>query len=286
MQSLALASHDGLKFELLTAQVSSVPEAKISMVSENRKASDVATSILRELGVDEAEKQKAETSGLDPSIWDEDDGSSKKESDEKPKAEPVKEQPDSLSPFRRQALRLGYLALTGLCGFLILLLAGGYLNLIDRSLFQQLLSNRFHQIEFEGDLRSRLIQNRLNREPLVVLEGGLRNLFNTEDTVSHVRLKALAFDEQNKLLESRTGFAGILLNDEELKRLSRSEIVRLFERKQGREIPNENLLWKQELPFQAVFFTSGEKINRTSVQIVSYHRNGEMVYVRTPDSES
>ena len=256
------------------------------MVSENRKASDVATSILRELGVDEAEKQKTETSGLDPSIWDEEDASSKKESDEKPQAEPVKEQPDSLSPFRIQALRLGYLALTGLCGFLILLLAGGYLNLIDRSLFQQLLSNRFHQIEFEGDLRSRLIQNRLNREPLVVLEGGLRNLFNTEDTVSHVRLKALAFDEQNNLLESRTGFAGILLNDEELKRLSRSEIVRLFESKQGREIPNENLLWKQELPFQAVFFTSGEKINRTSVQIVSYHRNGEMVYVRTPDSES
>jgi hypothetical protein len=286
LQSLALASHDGLKFEHLTAQVSSVPEAKISMVSENRKASDVATSILRELGVDEAEKQKTETSGLDPSIWDEDDASSTKESDEKPPAEPVKEQPDSLSPLRRQALRLGYLALTGLCGFLILLLAGGYLNLIDRSLFQQLLSNRFHQIEFEGDLRSRLIQNRLNREPLVVLEGGLRNLFNTEDTVSHVRLKALAFDEQNNLLESRTGFAGILLNDEELKRLSRSEIVRLFERKQGREIPNENLLWKQELPFQAVFFTSGKKINRTSVQIVSYHRNGEMVYVRTPDSES
>ena len=83
MQSLALASHDGLKFELLTAQVSSVPEAKISMVSENRKASDVATSILRELGVDEAEKQKTETSGLDPSIWDEEDASSKKESDEK-----------------------------------------------------------------------------------------------------------------------------------------------------------------------------------------------------------
>ncbi|MFL2773896.1 MAG: hypothetical protein ACJ0DH_10110 [bacterium] len=104
--------------------------------------------------------------------------------------------------------------------------------------------------------------------------------------MSHVRLKALAFDEQNNLLESQTGFAGILLNDEELKRLSRSEIVRLFERKQGREIPNENLLRKQELLFQAVFFTSGKKINRTSVQIVSYYRNGEMVYVRTPDSES
>ena len=124
MQSLALASHDGLKFEHLTAQVSFLPEPKTSMVSEDRKASDVATSILRELGVDEAEKQKAETSGLDPSIWDEDDISSTKESDEKPPAEPVKEQPDSLSPLRRQALRLGYLALTGLCGFLILLLAG------------------------------------------------------------------------------------------------------------------------------------------------------------------
>ena len=95
------------------------------MVSENRKASDVATSILRELGVDEAEKQKTETSRLDPSIWDEDDASSKKESDEKPQAEQLNEQPDSFNPLRRQALRLGYLALTGLCGFLILLLAGG-----------------------------------------------------------------------------------------------------------------------------------------------------------------
>ena len=119
------------------------------MVSENRKASDVATSILRELGVDEAEKQKTETSG-----WIHQSGMKTilpqpRNPMKNLQAEPVKEQPDSFNPFRRQALRLGYLALTGLCGFLILLLAGGYLNLIDRSLFQQLLSNRFHQIEFE-----------------------------------------------------------------------------------------------------------------------------------------
>ena len=155
-------------------------------------------------------------------------------------------------------MRLGYLALTGLCGFLILLLVGGYLNLIDRALFQQLLSNRFHQIEFEGDLRSRLIQNRLNREPLVVLEGGLRNLFNSEDTVSHVRLKALAFDEQNNLLESRTGFAGILLNDEELKRLSRSEIVRLFELNRGVRFPTKTCCGNRNCRFRP-FFSPAEK---------------------------
>ena len=177
-------------------------------------------------------------------------------------------------------------SLAGITGFIILLIAGGYLNLIDRSLFKQLLENRFHQIEFDENLRSRLVKNHLNREPLVVLEGGLRNLFNTNDLVSHVRLKALAFDQDNLLLESRTSFAGILLSDEELKRLSRSEIQRLFEQKEGREIPNENLFWKQELPFQTVFFNTGKRINHTSVQIVSYHRNGELVYVRSPDSES
>ncbi|MDP6728792.1 MAG: hypothetical protein QF675_02365 [SAR324 cluster bacterium] len=251
------------------------------------KAADVASSILRELGVDGSEKDGVEKSDLELAKSTEADPSTGKDpSTNKAQEDLEPGKQDSLQGFRRVSLQLGYAALAGITGFIILLIAGGYLNLIDRSLFKQLLENRFHQIEFDENLRSRLVKNHLNREPLVVLEGGLRNLFNTEDTVSHVRLKALAFDDQNNLLESRTGFAGILLNDEELKRLSRSEIVRLFGLKQGREIPNENLLWKQELPFQAVFFTTGKKINRTSVQIVSYHRNGEMVYVRTPDSES
>ena len=59
----------------------------------------------------------------------------------------------------------------------------------------QSLTKRLHQLEFTEDLRTRLVDNFLNRDPLVVLEGGLRNLFNTNDLVSHVRLKALAFDQ-------------------------------------------------------------------------------------------
>ena len=251
------------------------------------KAADVASSILRELGVNGSEKDGVEKPDLELAKNTEADPSTEKDLSTNLAQDDLESgKQDSLQGFRRVSLQVGYAALAGITGFIILLIAGGYLNLIDRSLFQQLLENRYHQIEFDENLRSRLVKNHLNREPLVVLEGGLRNLFNTNDLVSHVRLKALAFDQDNLLLESRTSFAGILLSDEELKRLSRSEIQRLFEQKEGREIPNENLFWNQELPFQTVFFNTGKRINHTSVQIVSYHRNGELVYVRSPNSES
>ena len=65
-------------------------------------------------------------------------------------------------------------ALLGLSGFIILLLTGGHLNLLDRSLFQQLVEYRLHQLEFTEDLGTRLVDNFFNREPLVVLEGNDR----------------------------------------------------------------------------------------------------------------
>ena len=64
------------------------------------------------------------------------------------------------------------------------------------------------------------------------------------------------------------------------------EILRFFELNRGRDVPNHGLFRFQDLPFQTVFFTSGKQVARTSVQIVSYIRNGEMVYVNTPDPKS
>ena len=188
--------------------------------------------------------------------------------------------------FRQFLLKLGYTALLGLSGFIILLLTGGHLNLLDRSLFQQLVEYRLHQLEFSEDLRSSLVDNFFNREPLVVLEGNVRNFFSTNDHVGQIKLKALAFDSDNRLLESRTTYAGILLNDEELKQLSLSEILRLFKLNRGRDVPNHGLFRFQDLPFQTVFFTSGGQAVRTSVQIVSYLRNGEIVFVNIQDPKS
>ena len=248
------------------------------------KASDAASKILQELGVKNSKKPLRPR----PRIRIPGDTVSK-QSPPAGSSTPRDEQNETVpanAKFRQFLLKLGYAALLGLSGFIILLLTGGHLNLLDRSLFQQLVEYRLHQLEFTEDLRTRLVDNFFNREPLVVLEGNVRNFFSTNDDVGQIKLKALAFDSGNRLLESRTTYAGILLNDEELKQLSRSEILRLFELNRGRDVPNHGLFRFQDLPFQTVFFTSGKQVAHTSVQIVSYLRNGEMVYVNTPDPKS
>ncbi len=248
------------------------------------KASDAASRILQELGVKNLKKPLRPR----PRIRIPGDTVSKR-SPPASSSTPRDEQKETLpadAKFRQFLLKLGYAALLGLSGFIILLLTGGHLNLLDRSLFQQLVEYRLHQLEFTEDLRTRLVDNFFNRETLLVLEGNVRNFFSTYDDVGQIKLKALAFDSENRLLESRTTYAGILLNDEELKQLSRSEILRLFELNRGRDAPNHGLLRFQDLPFQTIFFYSGKQVAHTSVQIVSYFRNGEMVYVHTPDPKS
>jgi hypothetical protein len=160
------------------------------------------------------------------------------------------------------------------------LVVGGYLRILDSSLLHQLVRGYVHQLEFTAAPQTRLVQNAYIRQPLLVIQGSVRNLFGRGEEVGAIRLKGVALDGEGRLLESGTGYAGTLFSDEELKSMSRGEIELLLEQPSGREEQNRNLETGQEVPFQIVLFETGAEAQSTMVQMVSYERNGETVYVQ------
>ncbi len=165
-----------------------------------------------------------------------------------------------------------------------ILVVGGYLQVLDRSVVFQLIRGQVHQFEFVAPPESRQVRNAYNRLPLVVVEGKVRNLFGDADQVGKVRLKALALDADGKLLETRIVFAGSVLTDEELEGWSPVQMQQVQETPEGRSGENQGLASGAEIPFQAIFFEAGNDLGETLIQLISYERQGETVYVRVPES--
>jgi len=197
---------------------------------------------------------------------------------------PATEAPSKPGPPPKRRLNfLEKLALLLIAGTVLLagvLVVGGYLRILDSSLLHQLVRGYVHQLEFTAAPQTRLVQNAYIRQPLLVIEGSVRNLFGRGEEVGAIRLKGVALDGEGRLLESGTGYAGTLFSDEELKSMSRGEIELLLEQPSGREEQNWNLETGQEVPFQIVLFETGAEAQNTMVQMVSYERNGETVYVQ------
>jgi hypothetical protein len=180
--------------------------------------------------------------------------------------------------------KLALMVMAGVIGFASLLVVGGYLELFDASVFQQLTRGYVHQFEFEKPLRSRRVRNAFNRNTLLVVEGRVRNQFLTSSHVGHVRLKAIALNPQGQVLDESVFFAGVVLSDEELENMGLAEIRELQQMAIGRDAPNLNLRNEQEVPFQALFFRTSDEVGDVQVKLVSYERGGKSVFVRFPDS--
>ena len=187
------------------------------------------------------------------------------------------------------------LAMFCVIGTAALAIIGGHLKLLDSAVFYQLTGGNVHQVEFVSEFEARYVENGYNRLPLFVVEGSIRNTFAESDQVKKIQLKAFAFDADQRLIASHFAYAGAVLSDDQLERLSPMNIKAL--RHSGDlEMLNsfdptepENRAFDtdfqqdQEIPFQVVFFKSVSNIKRTSLQIVSYVRNNQIVYVRAPD---
>ena len=171
---------------------------------------------------------------------------------------------------------------------------GGYLKIFDSSILNQLISKNLHHLEFEGVFNAREVENGYNRLPLLVVEGTIRNSFKNSDNVEKIQLKAFAYDSGNSMIASHFTYAGNVLTDKQLEEYSPLDI-KAMRNSESPVIINsttfsstqENLsntgLQKQGIPFQLVFFKAVQNIKKTSVQIVSYVRNNEVLFIRSPD---
>ena len=123
-------------------------------------------------------------------------------------------------------LKLGFhekfvlLAILCVIGTTALAIIGGHLKLLDSAVFHQLAGGNVHQVEFVGEFEARYVENGYNRLPLFVVEGSIRNTFAESDQVKKIQLKAFAFDTDQQLIASHFTYAGEVLSDDQLERLS------------------------------------------------------------------
>ncbi|MGA1491575.1 MAG: hypothetical protein ACO39B_06715 [bacterium] len=169
-------------------------------------------------------------------------------------------------------------------GLLLILWTGGYLHMVDSPLLSRLVGVQLHQFEFVGNLRVEKFRNNFSRQAIHVMTGTVRSNFSDSSNISSIRLKGLAFDDDQKILESQVVYAGVVLSHQELSEWSVSRIREQYKERYGRNEINRNLREGEELPFQVVFFEAGELFSKASAQIISYQRDGRDVFVRTAEN--
>ena len=169
-------------------------------------------------------------------------------------------------------------------GLLLILWTGGYLHMVDSPMLSRLVGVQLHQFEFVGNLRVEKFRNNFSRQAIHVMTGTVRSNFSDSSNISSIRLKGLAFDDDQKILESQVVYAGVVLSHQELSEWSVSRIREQYKERYGRNEINRNLREGEELPFQVVFFEAGELFSKASAQIISYQRDGRDVFVRIAEN--
>jgi hypothetical protein len=180
--------------------------------------------------------------------------------------------------------RLTLLSTLASLGLLLILWTGGYLHMVDSPLLSRLVGVQLHQFEFVGNLRVEKFRNNFSRQAIHAMTGTVRSNFSDFSNISSIRLKGLAFDDDQKILESQVVYAGVVLSHQELSEWSVSRIREQYKERYGRNEINRNLREGEELPFQVVFFEAGELFSKASAQIISYQRDGRDVFVRTAEN--
>ena len=207
-------------------------------------------------------------------------------------AQKTAELPEVKFGFHEKFVLLSMLVVMGVASLAII---GGHLKLLDSAIFYQLVGGNVHQLEFAGEFEARLVENGYNRLPVFVVEGSIRNTFNDSDQIKKIQLKAFAFDADQQLIENHFTYAGTVLSDEQLESLSPMHIKTLRHSSEfwnqdstalindKNNLLNTSLPQAPLIPFQVVFIKSVATIKKTSLQIVSYVRDNNIVYVHAPN---
>lgn len=171
-----------------------------------------------------------------------------------------------------------------LFGIFIVLLgigsAGTYFTLKEPSLINQLLGIPEHHLPLSEKFTNFRVKNIPSRQTLFIVEGELQNQFPSEDQISWIRFKGIAFDENRDIVETSLAFAGNILGEEELSTWTLEQIKKHYQYSNGRNDSNFEILENQRVPFQIVFFESASVVKSVTAKLISYVRQDETVYVQ------
>ena len=105
---------------------------------------------------------------------------------------------------------------------------------------------------------------------LLVISGLAVNEY--EYPVGKVKLRGKILDNTGKLLGEIETFAGNLLTDEEMNRLSDKEILAELQRPEGSDMPNTGIRSRASIPFMIVFMNPPKEVDEFIIELVGVER--------------
>ncbi|MRR37982.1 DUF3426 domain-containing protein, partial [bacterium] len=105
---------------------------------------------------------------------------------------------------------------------------------------------------------------------LLVISGLAVNEY--EYPVGKVRLRGKILDNTGKLLGEIETFAGNLLTDEEMNRLSDKEILAELQKPEGSDMPNTGIRSRASIPFMIVFMNPPKEVDEFIIELVGVER--------------
>jgi hypothetical protein len=105
---------------------------------------------------------------------------------------------------------------------------------------------------------------------LLVISGLAVNEY--EYPVGRVKLRGKILDNTGKLLGEVETFAGNLLTDEEMNRLSDKEILAELQRPEGSDMPNTGIRSRASIPFMIVFMNPPKEVDEFIIELIGVER--------------
>jgi predicted Zn finger-like uncharacterized protein len=105
---------------------------------------------------------------------------------------------------------------------------------------------------------------------LLVISGLAVNEY--EYPVGRVKLRGKILDNTGKLLGEIETFAGNLLTDEEMNRLSDKEILAELQKPEGSDMPNTSIRSRASIPFMIVFMNPPKDVDEFIIELVGVER--------------
>jgi predicted Zn finger-like uncharacterized protein len=106
---------------------------------------------------------------------------------------------------------------------------------------------------------------------LLVISGLAVNEFDYP--VARLRLRGRILDNTGKMLGEIETFAGNLLTDEELNRLTDREILAELQRQEGSDMPNVNIRSRASIPFMIVFTNPPKEVDEFIIELSGVERS-------------
>jgi len=121
-----------------------------------------------------------------------------------------------------------------------------------------------------SEVRERFLKNLIVGGDILVIQGTAVNDFDY--SVSKIKVKGKILDNAGKILGETEVFAGNILTDDELVKLTDKEIVDDLSKPEGSDVSNVSIAPKGKIPFMVTFINPPKEVDEFIIELVGFER--------------